>query len=455
VTVRRATPIDVSVVVPVLDMDDTVGACVEALLAQDYPADHYEVVVVDNGSSDRTLDVLRPYPVTVLHEPRRGPASARNRGVDAASGQLVAFTDADCIPTRAWLAALATRFGDASTNVAAGLSLPLDPGSSAIAAYAARIGQYDSARLLSHPRFPHAHTANVAFRHSALRAVGGFDPDFRTGEGADLFHRMRKQGLLRFTVERRAVVFYRTRADGRALMRQNFHYGRGNAMFRDKHRAEIPRRPGARLIAWGRRVASGRRLLRTPPPTPFSRRALLVVHLARETAMLAGDSTYPVARRCERAARIVSPDAVRHPLRSLVRAWLLLRVTLFMAVLPIVMRRPLPRAVAVIERMRWLGMRSRPEQEQLLLGYIRWLGQVNRWSFRDNCAVRALTLFAFLGSGPTPLELRLGFESRDDVDGRVKPGRRHLWLVRDGAPLYESEPVAEYTVVYSHSSPSA
>ncbi|MGC4081470.1 MAG: glycosyltransferase [Vicinamibacterales bacterium] len=77
-----------SVVIPVLDMSDTIGPCLEGVLAQNLPRSQYEVIVVDNGLTDRTPDRVRQYPVTLLHEPAPGACSARNRGIAAARGRV-------------------------------------------------------------------------------------------------------------------------------------------------------------------------------------------------------------------------------------------------------------------------------------------------------------------------------------------------------------------------------
>ena len=97
-------PPRVSVIVPVLDGASCIDRCLEALLAQTYPSHRVELIVVDNGSRDATPDRVRTHPVTLLVERSvRSPYAARNAGIQRASGEVIAFTDADCVPAKDWL----------------------------------------------------------------------------------------------------------------------------------------------------------------------------------------------------------------------------------------------------------------------------------------------------------------------------------------------------------------
>jgi glycosyltransferase involved in cell wall biosynthesis len=97
---------EISVIVPARDAEATIGRTLECLAAQEGVGDH-EVLVVDDGSSDRTREIVREAPgvVKLLTQEAEGPAAARNRGVAAAAGSALAFLDADCFPEPDWLAA--------------------------------------------------------------------------------------------------------------------------------------------------------------------------------------------------------------------------------------------------------------------------------------------------------------------------------------------------------------
>src|SRR5690349_14826073 len=104
----------ISVVISARDAEATITRAIGALMAQE-GAPPYEVILVDNASHDATGELAAAAGATVvrLDERAGGPGRARNRGVDVARGELIAFTDSDCFPTSGWLAAVAAAFDGA------------------------------------------------------------------------------------------------------------------------------------------------------------------------------------------------------------------------------------------------------------------------------------------------------------------------------------------------------
>jgi glycosyltransferase involved in cell wall biosynthesis len=282
--------VPLSVVVPVLDMADSIGACLESLVTQSLPRDEYEVIVVDNGSTDGTPDVVARYPVTLLREPAPGACNARNTGIRAATGAFVAFTDADCVPSRGWLRHLGRACASEHLDVVAGPLAVLDPERSLLSRYSATVGQYDPARSLAHPAYPYAVTGNLCIRRSVLDAVGHFNPAFPTFDAAEFFWRLRRQMPLRATVEPRALVFYRTRSTLSAFLRQNYGYGRGTGrLMRRTSATQAPVHAGQTLRSFRTRVADGGRVARSAAGSSrVDAASLLGLHLLRETAIAAG-----------------------------------------------------------------------------------------------------------------------------------------------------------------------
>lgn len=96
----------VSVIVPVYNDRDRIGLAIESLLEQTYSKQFYEVIIVDNGSTDQTVEVVKKYPVKLLEETEiQGSYAARNKAIAEAKGQVLAFTDADCIADPNWIKA--------------------------------------------------------------------------------------------------------------------------------------------------------------------------------------------------------------------------------------------------------------------------------------------------------------------------------------------------------------
>jgi glycosyltransferase involved in cell wall biosynthesis len=94
----------VSVIVPVWNSPELIATCLSALTAQTYPRDRFEVLVVDNASTDSTAEVARGFPIaTLLVERTPGSYHARNHGLKEARGEYIAFTDSDCIPDPDWI----------------------------------------------------------------------------------------------------------------------------------------------------------------------------------------------------------------------------------------------------------------------------------------------------------------------------------------------------------------
>ena len=118
----------VSIVLGVYNGAEIIGDCLESLLNQNYPADAYDIIVVENGSTDNTTEVVKRYPVRLFHNSVRGLAPARNTGISQSNADIIAFTDADCIADPNWLSALVKPYADPEVGGVGGAILGYNQG---------------------------------------------------------------------------------------------------------------------------------------------------------------------------------------------------------------------------------------------------------------------------------------------------------------------------------------
>jgi O-antigen biosynthesis protein len=241
----------VSVIVPVLNGERTIKDCVVSLLRTHYPPERREILVVDNGSTDRTAEIVQAYPVTLLREENRGVAAARNRGIEASRGEVLAFTDADCVVTSGWLRELVGGFEDATTAGVAGDNIPAYLPVTPAERYAARVGSHTSRTRLNSPLSPFVDTANVAFRHEVFQRIGFFDTRFPAMEDIDFSWRFFQEADMKLRYNPRAIVFHRPRSTAWGFFSQHFGYGRGLAILQRKYPKRLPWSWWQELRAWG------------------------------------------------------------------------------------------------------------------------------------------------------------------------------------------------------------
>ncbi len=232
----RSGQLLVSVVIPTYNRPRQLRDCLEALSLQDFPADAFEVIVVDDGGAITLDEVLAPFrqrlEIGLLHQVHRGCASARQLGIDHAAGEYLAFTDDDCCPSPDWLSRMAAVL-KANPGCAAGGSTVNgaidDPFAEATQTIVRVLTEWpqDNAGLI-----PYCPTSNAMFPAAAFRLIGGLDSNWNIagGEDRDLCARWRKSGRpLVYRPDARVYHFHRLTV--LAFLKQHFHYGRGAARF--------------------------------------------------------------------------------------------------------------------------------------------------------------------------------------------------------------------------------
>jgi GT2 family glycosyltransferase len=224
----------VSVIVASYNGDRTLKACLESLQRLRYP--DYEVILVDDGSTDSTPQIafLNPKVRCIRQEENRGLSAARNAGIAAATGEIVAFTDADCRADEDWLNYLV---GDLLNSgfVAIGGPNLLPPEDSPVAAAVMASPGGPVHVMLTDRQAEHIPGCNMAFFRWALAEIGGFDPIFRqAGDDVDLCWRLQQAGY-KIGFSPAAVVWHYRRPTVGEYLRQQRGYGEAEALLVRKH----------------------------------------------------------------------------------------------------------------------------------------------------------------------------------------------------------------------------
>jgi O-antigen biosynthesis protein len=221
----------ISVVVCSYNGERTIRDCFEGLLKLEYP--NFEVIVVDDGSSDATAAITREYGFRLISTENRGLSNARNTGLEAATGEIVAYLDDDAYPDPHWLTYLAATFLS-TTHAGVGGPNIEPPGDGPIADCVANAPGNPAHVLISDQEAEHIPGCNMAFRKACLEAIGGFDAQFRTaGDDVDVCWRLRQRGwTLGFSPA--AMVWHHRRNSVRAYWRQQRGYGRAEGLLERK-----------------------------------------------------------------------------------------------------------------------------------------------------------------------------------------------------------------------------
>jgi glycosyltransferase involved in cell wall biosynthesis len=220
----RAIP-RVSVVVPVRDAEARIGRCLEALLAQSWPRERLEIWVVDDASRDATRARVRALGVPLLEQPEpRGPYAARNLGLAAATGEILAFTDSDCLPAKDWV-----RRGVEALE-AAGADLAAGHVRFRLASPASAAELFDAIANLDHERSVALRgVANTGNLFAARRVFDAIGPFSERRSGCDVEWTARASGAGFALVYAPQAVVEKPARGALAIARKQWRVGRGHA----------------------------------------------------------------------------------------------------------------------------------------------------------------------------------------------------------------------------------
>jgi glycosyltransferase involved in cell wall biosynthesis len=202
-----AVDVEVSVIIPTFNGGSRIGNCLAALLPQTERR-KAEILVVNDGSTDNTADVVQRYPsVRLVSQENGGPAKARNRAASETSGDIIMFTDDDCVPTPAWLDAMLAPFEDPQIVATKGAYRTRQK---SLVARFVQIEYEDRYRLMAaFPFIDFVDTYSAAFRRDRFMEMGGYDTSFPVAcaEDVELSYRMSaRDWKMKFVPE--AIVYH-------------------------------------------------------------------------------------------------------------------------------------------------------------------------------------------------------------------------------------------------------
>jgi lipopolysaccharide/colanic/teichoic acid biosynthesis glycosyltransferase/GT2 family glycosyltransferase len=212
----------ISVIIPAYNSTRTLPACLKALMHQTKAPD--EIIVVDDGSSDGTVEFARQAGVRVIQQVHQGPAAARNLGVQQAHGDLILFTDSDCEPDGGWVERMSAPFHDPAVVGAKGVYRTRQPD------LAPRFVQqeYESkyVRMARQPNIDFIDTYSAAYRRDIFLENEGFDPAFPAPsvEDQEFSFRLARKGY-RLVYAPQAIVYHQHDSDLSEYFRRKYFIG--------------------------------------------------------------------------------------------------------------------------------------------------------------------------------------------------------------------------------------
>jgi cellulose synthase/poly-beta-1,6-N-acetylglucosamine synthase-like glycosyltransferase len=232
----------VSIIVPAYNAERIIQGCIEALLNQDYPKDRYETIVVDNNSRDKTAQIVKKYPVSYVEEKAiQGAYAARNRGINQAKGQILAFIDADCVASREWIKKGVDSFTEDTVGCIAGGIKGYRP-RNYVEEYLCERNMITQEEKTVDLPFPYAKTANAFYKKLIFDKIGFFEEKWISGGDADLSWRMQLETKYKIKFVPEAHVFHKHRSTILSMFMQCINWGIGYTLLYKKYQREMQKR---------------------------------------------------------------------------------------------------------------------------------------------------------------------------------------------------------------------
>jgi len=221
----------VSVIVPVYNGEKTIGQCIESLLAQNYPLDKYEIIVVDNNSKDKTAEIVKKYPVKYVMENKiQSSYAARNTGAKVAKGEALAFFDDDQFADRNWLRNLLKEWGNKKIGAFCGKIVALNSMGSLLEKF---WGQDETTKIekvkfnKENKHFLKFGAGNGAFPKEIFDLLGGFNDTLFSMGDFDIALRLQKGLGLLIKYNPEAIVYHKSPDSWEVLLKREYRMGFG------------------------------------------------------------------------------------------------------------------------------------------------------------------------------------------------------------------------------------
>lgn len=245
----------VSVVITVLNMERTIGRCLDSIIAQDYAKDRYEIVIVDAGSRDRTLEIINGFiakgspPHISLHHRKGWPSAGRNGARKVVKGEFIAVTDADMEVSARWLSEYVDELRKLNDAKIGGIGGPnvtadLDLASRAVSCIPVHGPTFDEVPIFGKNRYTEGFVTsdfiyatvcrNSFYRKEALDSIDWFDERFFGAEDPELNCRLLEKGW-KLAYTKKALVRHHHHSTVRAFFRQQRKYALWQAVANRLH----------------------------------------------------------------------------------------------------------------------------------------------------------------------------------------------------------------------------
>lgn len=220
----------VAIILPCLNAQKNLQSCLDSIINQNTENVNMEIILVDNGSTDKTLEIARKNRVKAFRELKKGPYAARNTGIKNSKSDYIAFTDSDCIVCKNWLKELISAIGNN-----AGVGGPIYPVDQSPIGKTAGI---DQRYCLSYKLAPFLCTSNALFKRSDVESIGNFDESFIGGGDVDLGIRLALAGK-KLGYNDNAEVYHSHRSTLLQVIKQYFKYGKSDAINFSRHKKSL------------------------------------------------------------------------------------------------------------------------------------------------------------------------------------------------------------------------